>query len=299
MWSMAVLILALSYSSSLEIDPDEELITQEDVDYINSHQSLWVASKKWIGSKTLRDLNLIGAETEIQKLDFPEYDWGEFLNTIQLPAQFDSRLQWPNCVTTIGDQGGCTYSGYAFALVASLGERYCINSSRFWYLNLSPQHLINCGSGCFRSDLNGALKQLINTGASVSTCIGYTGTQSSCSILCDNGTPVTPYKVSSVYTYSSPSSIQAAIYTSGPITSTMFVYRDFLAYTSGIYSPMGTGTFLYTQQVKILGWGVTAGTNYWVCSNSLGTTFGMNGYFNIVFGACGIDFNGVAGLPQI
>lgn len=57
-----------------------------------------------------------------------------------------------------------------------------------------------------------------------------------------------------------------------------------MSYKSGIYErhswiPMGG------HAVKIVGWGVENGTNFWIVANSWGETWGENGFFRIKMGA--------------
>jgi len=66
------------------------------------------------------------------------------------------------------------------------------------------------------------------------------------------------------------------------------VYSDFMNYASGIYKHT-SGYLEGGHAVKILGWGVEGGVNYWICANSWGTSWGEKGYFRIAYGECGID----------
>jgi len=66
------------------------------------------------------------------------------------------------------------------------------------------------------------------------------------------------------------------------------VYSDFMNYKSGIYKHT-SGTLEGGHAVKILGWGVEGGVNYWICANSWGTSWGEKGFFRIAYGQCGID----------
>ena len=53
--------------------------------------------------------------------------------------------------------------------------------------------------------------------------------------------------------------------------------------------------------VKVLGYGVENGVKYWLCANSWNEEWGDQGYFKILRGndECGIESEGVAGLPDI
>ncbi|CAG9313967.1 unnamed protein product [Blepharisma stoltei] len=48
--------------------------------------------------------------------EFPEYDWGAFLNYLLVSASFDSRIQWPECIHPIQNDDGC-YGGWAYAAI--------------------------------------------------------------------------------------------------------------------------------------------------------------------------------------
>ena len=97
----------------------------------------------------------------------------------------------------------------------------------------------------------------------------------------------------------SVTAIQTEIMTDGPVESTIQVYQDFLTYRSGVYRHTN-GTILGEHSVKILGWGVSSGTNYWIVANSWNPYWGNNGYFWILSGVneCAIEQNIVAGLAK-
>ena len=53
-----------------------------------------------------------------------------------------------------------------------------------------------------------------------------------------------------------------------------------MTYKSGVYAHV-TGDYLGGHAIKIIGWGVQNGTDYWLCANSWDTGFGIDGYFMI------------------
>ena len=53
------------------------------------------------------------------------------------------------------------------------------------------------------------------------------------------------------------------------------------------------------HSVKILGWGNQNGTDYWICANSWGTSWGENGYFRIKFGDSNIGRVAYGCTPEV
>jgi len=73
---------------------------------------------------------------------------------------------------------------------------------------------------------------------------------------------------------------------------------DFFNYKSGVYVHK-TGALDGGHAVKILGWGTESGLKYWLCANSWGPAWGMNGFFKIEKGDCGINSAAYTCLPDL
>ena len=73
-----------------------------------------------------------------------------------------------------------------------------------------------------------------------------------------------------------------------------------MTYKSGIYQHV-EGSYLGGHAVKLVGWGVEDGIEYWKIANSWNEDWGEDGYFRIVAGKdeCGIESQCVAGLPKL
>ena len=86
----------------------------------------------------------------------------------------------------------------------------------------------------------------------------------------------------------------------GPIEVAFTVYQDFLTYKTGVYHHT-SGSALGGHAVKMVGWGVENGEPYWLIANSWNEDWGDKGFFKIRRGhnECGIESQGVAGIPQI
>jgi cathepsin B len=90
--------------------------------------------------------------------------------------------------------------------------------------------------------------------------------------------------------------IQQAIMAGGPMEVAFTVYADFENYASGIYHHVSGGQ-VGGHAVKVVGWGVDSGTQYWKIANSWNPYWGEKGYFRIKFGEGGIDAQAVGSDP--
>ena len=84
----------------------------------------------------------------------------------------------------------------------------------------------------------------------------------------------------------------------GPVVASMEVCDDFFLYNSRIYKHvLGNGIGIHA--VCCIGYDDIK--NAWLCKNSMGTDWGMNGYFWITYGDCGIDSHmfGIDGFSKI
>jgi len=74
------------------------------------------------------------------------------------------------------------------------------------------------------------------------------------------------------------------------------VYEDFPTYKSGVYKHV-SGSQLGGHAVRLLGWGVENGEDYWLIANSWNEEWGNGGTFKIARGnnECGIEGNIQAG----
>lgn len=252
-----------------------------------------------------------------------------------LPENFDSRDQWPNCPTLkeVRDQGSCG-SCWAFGAVEAMSDRICIASNGEKNAHISAEDLVSCchtcGFGCNggfppaawsyykRSGLVTGGNYESNEGCepySIAACDHHVnktlppcqgeGKTPSCKKQCIDGYSVTynadKHYGSSVYSIQSKvEQIQTEIYKNGPVEAAFNVYADFLLYSSGVYQHV-SGSGLGGHAIKILGWGVENSTPYWLVANSWNQDWGDNGFFKILRGKdeCGIESSVVAGAPKL
>jgi C1A family cysteine protease len=205
---------------------------------------------------------------------------------VTAPASLDWRNYNGNFVTPIRDQSTCG-SCWAFATTAALESTTLINNNTPGVdLNLSEQVLISCG-GAGNCEQGGSIDEasdyIRDEGLPVETCYPYTATNGNCANACPTYQTAT-YGIASWswVTGTSPTveAIRNALYTHGPLVSTMDVYSDFFAYSSGIYVHT-SGAYQGGHAVLIVGYS-DAG-QYFIVKNSWGADWGESGYFRIAY----------------
>jgi len=292
-------------------DPNmQPVVTQELVDEINESGAPWTASLNKFASWTRGDIkHLLGAKLGLPAgVDVPVVD-----TVVEaIPAAFDSRTQWPGAVHPIRNQEQCG-SCWAFGATEALSDRFAIQTNLSTNVVLSPQDLVSCDTANGNEGCNGgyplyAWQYMEKTGIVADACYPYTsggGVTGTCKLkgsTCPaSGQTYELYNAASAYAIGATvTAIQTEIMTNGPIEVAFEVYADFMTYTSGVYVHK-TGALEGGHAVKMIGWGVLNGVDYWTVSNSWGTTWGMQGFFLIKRGVdeCGIESNGVAGLAKV
>lgn len=225
-----------------------------------------------------------------------------------LPKEFDSRKQWPDCVLGIRNQEHCG-SCWAFSAASTLQDRFCIASKGKIKVVLSPQDMVSCDSddhGCNGGMLDKAWNYLEKTGIVADECFPYQSGDGQDVPHCPHGrctkaqSKYTKYRAinKSSKPLSCAPSIKEEIYKNGPVQTGFMVYEDFMHYKSGIYH-FTHGQELGGHAVKIVGWGEEDGVEYWIAQNSWGPEWGENGFFRIKFGECLFDENAYVGLPNL
>jgi len=329
-----VVCLALAVVNGRIVKP-KPFLNKNIIDEINSAQTTWKASPSKFMSWSEQSIKrLMGVR--------PEYlEQHKLLTPIEhevpndLPANFDARVQWPNCPTIkeVRDQGSCG-SCWAFGAVEAMSDRICIASKGAQNFHISAEDLVSCcdacGFGCDGGFPQAAWAYYKSTGLvtggnyntkqgcepySIPACEHHTtgslppcqGEQPTptCTKKCIDGYsvpfPKDKHYGQSVYSVrSDQTQIETEIFNNGPVEAAFTVYADFLTYKSGVYKHT-TGSVLGGHAVKILGWGVEDSTPYWLVANSWNEDWGDKGFFKILRGKneCGIEDGIVAGAPKL
>jgi cathepsin B len=225
----------------------------------------------------------------------------EILPTINAtaPTEFDARTKWGACIHPIRNQAQCG-SCWAFALAEVLGDRYCITGKDKGVL--SPQYLVSCDMtdfGCQGGYLTNSWAFATKTGIPTDACYPYTsgtGIRGACRNTCADGSPLTLFKSSKYYQTGNVENTMNDIAANGPVESGFSVYQDFMQYKTGVYQHR-SGGLLGGHAVKIVGWGVSSGTPYWIVANSWGPAWGNQGFFWIKKGSneCGFESQIITG----
>ena len=134
-----------------------------------------------------------------------------------------------------------------------------------------------------------------------------TPTAQACPTTCPTPTYPTPFQSdkhfgASAYHLPTPRDIQLDILHHGPVEAAFLVYSDFPAYHSGVYHRTEVGgEALGGHAIKVVGWGVEGGVEYWLCVNSWDVEWGNGGTFKIKRGTneCGVEEMVYAGLPAL
>jgi len=303
------------------------------VETVNSNAaSTWVAGhNSYFDNMEIEDIDrLMGTKPTPEWMKLDELD-EEVASNADIPDTFDARTQWPGCdsIKEVRDQANCG-SCWAFGAVEAISDRICIASGQKSQVRISSEDLLtccgfSCGSGCNGGYTAAAWRFFVNTGLVTGDLYGpsdkycrsytlepcdhhvvgkYPGCQGefptpACVKQCDDKYTAKSYaqdkvKGISAYSLTTIAKIKQDLLTYGSVEASFTVYEDFLTYKSGVYVHT-TGAQKGGHAIKIIGWGVENDVAYWLCANSWNEDWGMNGFFKIKQGTCGIDNGVVAG----
>lgn len=124
-----------------------------------------------------------------------------------------------------------------------------------------------------------------DTGLPLESCYPYTATDGVCTYACTNWQS-SAYKIhdwSWVVPYGTTpttAALKNALYTYGPLATTMAVYSDFFNYSSGVYK-YTSGYLAGYHAIIIVGYNDSS--QYFIVKNSWGAGWGEQGYFRIAY----------------
>lgn len=233
---------------------------------------------------------------------------------------FSLKIKYPECFyDPIKDQGLCQDSS-SFSAAFALSKMFCIKKkSTYSKISLSPQDLISCQNSinkCFSSDLNESYDYMVTNGISEESCIPFESTVSliegksyvpPCKNYCKKFEmsyikyKARPYSIISNDGIVFADIIKEDIYSSGPVSTYMDLYDDFLTYRGGIYTRTEDSSLITTTHaVTLIGYGRdNNNVVFWIAANSFGSNWGEDGYFKIPLGHCNIGKLAISATPNI
>ena len=231
-------------------------------------------------------------------------DNDDHIENFDIPIDFDSRKQWPDCITPIRTQQHCG-SCWAFSAATVLSDRYCIASKGIIKPILSPQFMLSCdksNNACNGGLIDKSWRFLEKTGTSTDDCTPYASADGKFVPKCENkcvdkikeNFKLFKAKKNSSKSLGCAMQIQREMIENSPVQTGFIIYEDFLHYKNGIYK-YTNGSKIGGHAVRVIGWGREEGTNYWIVANSWGSNWGENGYFRIEFGQCLFEENSYSG----
>jgi cathepsin B len=227
-----------------------------------------------------------------------------------VPESFDARVQWPEYVHPIRNQDRCG-SCWAFGSSEVLSDRFAIATEGKVNVVLSPQDLVSCDkgdAGCNGGYLDRSWDYLVKSGIVSDECLPYTsgaGSSGTCPVeikkkSCPNGKPFLKYHASGFTHFADNCAIKTSLMNEGPVETGFSVFSDFMSYSSGVYTSNCSG-LMGGHAVKIVGWGVEDGTEYWIVANSWTESWGEKGFVRVATGqSClNLDTQVYAGVPDV
>lgn len=208
------------------------------------------------------------------------------------PPEFDWRRE--HKVTPVKNQGKCG-SCWTFSTVGAMESHFLIETNRFG--NFSEQQLVDCAGaynnfGCMGGLPSYAFNYIRDNGMTTEQLYEYHAVDQACQY---NRTGMEKVITSGPYniTARNETEMQEHLFHAGPISCSFQVASDFKNYLNGTYSSTvcKNGEMDINHAVLCVGYGSDhQGMDYWAVKNSWGTSWGMNGYFNIEKGVnmCGI-----------
>jgi C1A family cysteine protease len=216
-----------------------------------------------------------------------------FAEAVPVYAEFPPAWDWRDVdgadwTTSIRDQkacGSCVAFGTVAVLEAMLKRHHQDASLQ---PDLSEAHLFFCGCGdCCEKGWwpSYALDYAKNNGVPNETCFPYQDHDMPCSDSCADWQSQA-FKVENWKEVVDVGARKEWLSAKGPMVGCMAVFRDFFAYTGGVYRPT-TNDLAGYHAICVVGYSDTE--ECWICKNSWGPSWGDGGWFKMGYGECQMD----------
>jgi len=259
--------------------------------------------KATFGINTFSDMTIEEFRTAYLMPKFDPKDtcqWPYHADVSKLPKAIPTSFDWrtKGAVTAIKNQANCG-SCWTFSTAENIEGQWQIAGNTL--VSLSEQWIVDCSHSCLQSEpdlcnggCDGGLPWLAygdiiaNKGLPTETNYPYQGVDQTC----QTGKPIAATISNWTYLDTDPTDITTYMYHNGPLS--ICLNADLLfSYTSGVISgdPSSCPGDQSDHAVLAVGYDNTQTPPFWIVKNSWGTSWGMNGYFNIESdnGLCGIN----------
>lgn len=217
------------------------------------------------------------------------------------PPTYDLRnVNGANYITSVKDQGQCG-SCVAFGTAAAMEGTWQVSQNNpNTGIDLSEAHIFFCyaaqagrvcgcnneqNSGWWPSDALTACTAGVAADASYPYPAENPCADHDCSGLATNW-QASAMSVTGSHALNSPTDMKTWISTRGPLITTMSVYEDFWNYSGNVYHYV-SGQLEGGHCICAVGY--DDNQQCWICKNSWNTDWGIQGFFLIGYGQCGID----------
>jgi C1A family cysteine protease len=279
----ALLIFAVVHSPSWASDTEIESLQRE----IDAKGYNWTAKRTWLTDLTEEEFRgMLGLKVppEVERaFDALNNSPPKLRKSFSLPSSWDWRIG--GGVSSVKNQGNCG-SCWDFAAIAALEAVVMLNEDIEY--DLSEQQILSCktfGVGCSGGWAADAWSYIQDNGAVLETCMPY---QASDGVTCADAGCMKYATVGGWINIPNDVEMIKQHVMISPVTTAFTVYNDFRSYGGGCYEHEDTDPI--NHLVLIIGWddAMCGGEGAWLCKNSWGEGWGLDGFFWIKYGSCRI-----------
>nr|XP_056709180.1 cathepsin K-like [Euleptes europaea] len=304
-WEFFKKIFRKEYKSKMD-EVSRRHIWEKNLKYVNTHNLEYFLGKQTF-QMTMNRLADMTSEEIVQKMTGlkvpPSHkpnnntvyipDWKK-----RIPGSVDYRKK--GYVTPVKNQGQCG-SCWAFSSVGALEGQLKKKTGKL--LNLSPQNLVDCVTGCDGCDGGYVTKAFEyiqeNKGINSDTSYPYIGDDESCKY--NPSAKAAKCQGFQELPKGDEKALRRAVAQIGPISVGIDVsLESFKLYRKGVYYDENCSSSNVNHAVLVVGFGTKQGKKYWIVKNSWGEDWGEKGYILMARdrnNACGIA--NMASFPKM